>query len=86
MIRAYANGEKYGMNRIQYILHNLKSFAEDAQFAISGESRPKHDGVRRMTRKIHKKVIKHVYVEPIVRYVKTCGGESIRFSDKSSGE
>ena len=59
MIRAYANGEKYEMNRIQYILHNLKAFAEDAQFAIAGETRPKHDGIRRMTRKIHKKLIEH---------------------------
>ena len=59
MIRAYTNGEKYEMNRIQYILHNLKGFAEDAQFAIAGETRPKHDGIRRMTRKIHKKLIEH---------------------------
>ena len=43
MIQAYTNGEKYEMNRIQYILHNLKSFAEDAQFAIAGENRPKHE-------------------------------------------
>ncbi|MDP6866648.1 MAG: hypothetical protein QGG62_06895 [Candidatus Poseidoniaceae archaeon] len=47
------------MNRIQYILHNLKAFAEDTQFTITGESRPKHDGIRRMTRKIHKKLIEH---------------------------
>ena len=59
MIRAYTNGEKYGMSRIQSILHNLTSFAEDAQFAIAGETRPKHDGIRRMTRKIHKKLIEH---------------------------
>ena len=47
------------MHRIRFILHNLTSFAEDAQFAIAGESRPKHDGIRRMTRKIHKKLIEH---------------------------
>ncbi|MGB1525892.1 MAG: hypothetical protein ACPHCK_07760, partial [Candidatus Poseidoniaceae archaeon] len=59
MIRAFANGEHHGMHRIRYILHNLRSFAEDAQFAIAGESRPKHDGIRRMSRKIHKKLIEH---------------------------
>ena len=56
MIRAFANSEHHGMHRIRYILHNLRSFAEDAQYAIAGESRPKHDGIRRMTRRMHKKL------------------------------
>tara|TARA_B100001113_G_scaffold244826_1_gene201447 strand:- start:344 stop:547 length:204 start_codon:yes stop_codon:yes gene_type:complete len=51
MIRAYTNGEKYEMNGIQYILHNLKAFAEGAQFAIAGESRPNHDGIRKKSSK-----------------------------------
>ena len=59
MIRAFANSEHHGMHRIRFILHNLRSFAEDAQYAIAGETRPKHDGIRRMTRKIHKKLIEH---------------------------
>ena len=59
MIRAFAKGEHHEMHRIRYILHNLRLFAQDAQLTIAGESRPKHDGIRRMTRKIQKELIEH---------------------------
>ncbi|MDA8623550.1 hypothetical protein N9L38_04685 [Candidatus Poseidoniales archaeon] len=59
LFRSYANNEKYEMDRIQSILHNLQSFAEDAQYAVAGESRPKHDGIRRMNRSLHNKLIRH---------------------------
>tara|TARA_Y100000766_G_scaffold105396_2_gene90217 strand:+ start:3091 stop:3561 length:471 start_codon:yes stop_codon:yes gene_type:complete len=55
--RACANGEQYEMNRIQFILHKLRSFADDAQYTISRETQPKPHGIRRMTRQNHKKLI-----------------------------
>ena len=59
MIRAYANGEKYEMNRIQYILHNLVYSQKMHSSLLPVKPTKKQYGIRRMTRKVHKKLIEH---------------------------
>ena len=36
LFRSYANNEKYEMDRIQSILHNLHSFLEYSLYAVAG--------------------------------------------------